>query len=184
MRCDQAAALFAAFSILAAACSDKPGTPLVPDASRDFQEDSAAVIDTSGPCTDAGSGTTFSDLYRDIFSDTTGVARCQNSGCHGDPTQQSGLKMHATKDEMYTAITTFTTSYHKVGDDLKSPLYVLVVKGPTAFTESGLMRMLDPDNADPGMPRVVGNSAKRAAPLDHCVLERIATWLKNGAKND
>jgi hypothetical protein len=124
---------------------------------------------------DAGSGTHWSDLYRDFFG-PTGAASCAGNGtCHGDA-NQSGAKSSggyvcgANKDDCRASLLSENTGLIALPADQAAP------------EKSGLVTELRRKKAD---GTVVGLMPKTPA----CVFEpeaidRITTWIKNGAPND
>jgi hypothetical protein len=189
---------FFAASILG--CSDSPGSPMLPDASRIATPEDTAVAtdspvvdapDADSAIVDADDGaigpSTFTDIYRDIIqSAPPAVAQCQNIVCHGAADHPTGLRMGATKDDAYKAITTFTTlSFHKVKGDPSSPLLPLVKPGPTALADSALLIVVGPEGSF-YMPLPVRDDAGvvQNRKLDSRELRGIEAWLKRGAAND
>jgi hypothetical protein len=77
-------ACLAALSILAPlnACSDHAALPTMEDNPRIY-------VDPCDPPPESKGGSTFVELYHDIFS-INGVAKCQSSSCHGNPDHPTG----------------------------------------------------------------------------------------------
>ncbi len=142
--------------------------------SGDVEED-AGPVDRYEEREDQGTGVTFSDLYRD-FLGPTGKASCAGSDglCHGGPEKagalgSSGFVCGADKDACYAAMTgkaSLVTSQDAT-EPTKSTLYLVV-------------RHRRPDGS------LVGNMPKRPVTyvFSTASMERIATWIKNGANND
>jgi len=163
-----------------AACSDPSGLPDLPDASRITGRDpppvSDAGVDAQIDTDDGAVGpSTFTTIYEGIIqSNATAVAKCQNIACHGAPGGQAGLKMGATKDDAYNAITTFNApSYGKL----------LVKPGPTALADSAILKVTGPP--DRYMPlNLVIDGGLANSKLSNVELRGIEAWLKRGAPND
>ena len=125
---------------------------------------------------DAGSGTTFTDLYRDFFG-PTGAASCAGNGtCHGDANQSGarssgGYVCGASKDDCRASMLAMGTG----------PL-VDPSKDPTNPELSGLVQELRRRKTD---GTVVGLMPKSpACVFEQPAIDRIQAWIKNGAPND
>ena len=136
-------------------------------------DDDASVC--SATSEDAGSGTEWSDLYRDYFG-PTGKASCAGTGqCHGSTSQAGYLSSNYacpdTADACYAGITATTVSPQlvTVGDTTSDPttsnLYLTLRKcsgsGPNSMPQQPATLMF-----------TTGDMA------------RIAAWIKAGAPND
>jgi hypothetical protein len=162
------AASFAGATALA--CSAPPN-----EEGGDARFDAAPPTTGSNACSgdaneDAGSGTTWGDLYRDFFG-PTGKASCAGNGaCHGDTSQAgyngSGYQCPGTAAECYAGITATTPGLvtpGPVGDPTTTGLYLILRK----CSGGGLM---------PKAPATVEFTAADMA--------RIAAWIQAGAPND
>jgi hypothetical protein len=135
-----------------------------------------ATADDGGVCSetvvDAGSGTGWSDLYRDYFG-PTGKASCAGTGqCHGSTTQagtvSSGYVCPDTADGCYAGITA------------ASNIPVLVTVGDTGDpTTSGLYTILRKCAGGGLMPLQPSTLM-----FTNADMARIDAWLKAGAPND
>lgn len=178
-------ALAASTLTVAVACSgdDPPVSTPAGDggaSSTSSSSSSSGDVEDAGPVDryeereDGGSGVTFADLYRDFFG-PTGQASCAGDGlCHGGPDKagalgSSGYVCGSDKDACYAAMTGtpgLVTSQDTT-DPTKSTLYLVARHRRPDGTLAGSM---------PKRPvRYVFSTAS---------MERIATWIKNGAKND
>lgn len=169
-------AIACATTATAIACSDHAGLPDEPEGDRIFNAPPASLT--------SGSGSTFADLYRDIFNTKTGVARCQNLACHGGDKGQSGLAMHSGPEGVYRGITT-----HFYGDKkVVAPVYKSdtdcdtggVAGAGDASVKSAILDVLDPSTGF--MPRLSATVGNRK--LNRQELARIDLWLKKGAPFD
>lgn len=150
---------FMAMAVAACACSPAPGDPILPDADRIFQAECPVPPPTTG-------GDTFTAIYNDIMS-PKGVARCQDSACHGGSSEQAGLAMKTGKDGAYEGMKAFGLIQVDATGANVSPL-ITVVSAPFAST------------GKPRMPReLCGNRLLNAAEV-----ERLKAWGAKGAKND
>jgi hypothetical protein len=163
-----------AFSACATATGDVQGGEPRPDTGEQGATQPppppACVIDAM-----TGSGTTWSDLYRDFFG-PTGKASCAGNGtCHGDATQQ-GAKSSG--------------GYVCAGDKVACRASLLsddtgLIQLPRDQTEpeaSGLVQELrrrKPDGSVVGLMPKTPECVFESAAID-----RIETWIKNGAPND
>jgi hypothetical protein len=123
---------------------------------------------TVGPSCAPDGGATWSDLYRDCFGPDQ--ASCGQPACHGsmsDPGfQSSGFVCGATSASCYAGMTAMNSIVPSGGTSTPSttPLYENIRKAPP--------------NVGGTMPKS-SNFAFNQADLD-----RISTWIANGAKND
>lgn len=169
------------------ACSDADGqlrggatqfdaAPPTDDGDPDLTESDASDVDAAGwpeEQLDAGSGTTWTDLYRDFFG-PTGAASCSSANtCHGDPsavgTTKSAGYLCADKDGCRESM-------------LSDSTLLIQPRDVAAPADSTLVRILWHRKADgsltgsmPKTPRYVFSRAS---------LERVQTWIANGAPND
>jgi len=130
---------------------------------------------------DAGSGTAWKDLYRDFFG-PTGIATCSLSGsCHGmagqGGPQASNFICGADINECYR---TLRTGKHP-GEKMSLVEDSAVANPDSAF----LFRVVRLQNAD---GTVVQNLAMPLSPTSFAFsaadIDRMKTWIRNGAKND
>ena len=137
----------------------------------------AGPIDDAGPppedLVDAGAGTTWTDLYRDLFG-PTGQASCAgNATCHG-AADQAGAHgsfgyVCATRDGCRESMLSLATGLVQA-QDFDAP------------AESGLVAALRRRSA---RGTVVG-TMPRTAPyvFSHDSIARIETWISHGAPAD
>jgi hypothetical protein len=129
---------------------------------------------------DSGSGTTWKDLYRDFFG-PTGVANCAGTGvCHSVAGKFGVLASNfvcTSVEECYQTIRQGKHPFDKVAlvDDatLANPDDAFLFKVVRLQAADGTVAK----NRD--MPQQPRDFAFTAAELD-----RIKTWIRNGAKND
>jgi hypothetical protein len=140
----------------------------------DFLFDAEAPINTSPH--DAGTGSKWSDLYRDFFG-PTGQASCTTTGdCHGTMDQSGaraiGFVCGQTKDDCYMSM---LTSIVPPGG---TPAGARIPAESTVLYQN--VRKIMPANGAPQgtMPR---SSTFAFSPAD---LQRIAAWMNAGALND
>jgi hypothetical protein len=114
---------------------------------------------TSSARIDSGTGTTFTDLYRDLFG-PTGAASCSGSGgsCHGTPAPPGGFACGPNKSDCRTSVAALAR-----GADFKS---------------SALFAILRKSNGDGRMPK------SSAYAFDGTTMDRIGAWVAAGAKDD
>jgi hypothetical protein len=141
----------------------KGDPPATQDAGRDADP---AARETGG--SDAPDGTTFSDLYGDLFS-RAGAAKCQSPTCHGSNPPAGGPYMGTDRSGVYQAFTT----YQYLGKAVVAP-------GSNALTQSALLDIVDPDTGF--MPRIDPTIGNRKLTQEE--LQRIGTWLSRGAPFD
>jgi len=149
--------------LAAAACSASPELASSPDADRIFEAQCVVPSATSGPAT-------FDSIYNELVS-TKGVARCQDSTCHGGAMGQAGLSMGTDKKGAYDGL----VAYGQVNPTATT------TDDPPA-TVKFLINIVSPSGAGgaPRMPRpLCGNRALNAAEID-----RLKAWGRAGAKND
>ncbi len=128
----------------------------------DLEVDGAAPPPPPAPTpADSGAGTTFTDLYRDLFG-PPGAASCSGGGgsCHGSATPPGGFACGSNKSACRTSMAGLAA-----GADFKS---------------SGLFAILRKSNGNangrmPQSPTFV---------FDGPTLDRIAAWAAAGAKDD
>jgi hypothetical protein len=133
--------------------------------------DAGGDAGTSAYCLEAGSrgdGSRFTDLYRDFFG-PTGAASCSaTSICHvdgGTGFKTSGYECAPDQNGCWASMTSS-----------------IVPDGGTSMPESTtLYKALRKAPPTPGSGPMPRNSAFAFCPAD---LERIATWIQNGAPND
>ncbi len=160
----------------AVACSSDPassggdaGSPVGEDGG-----DTSTEVDRPEERTDAGSGATFTDLYRDFFG-PTGQASCAGDGlCHGSPEKagakgSSGFVCATEKAACWTSMTTGASALVTAADATSPSTSALVLS----------IRHRRPDGG------VVGNMPKRPLYVFSVAsMQRITTWIAAGAKND
>lgn len=160
----------------AVACGGDEATPTPTspiDAGTAAEEDASTEVDRPEEREDAGTGATFTDLYRDLFG-PTGKASCAGDGlCHGAP-EKAGAKGSSgfVCSDATTCWTTLTTggSALVTASDASSP------------TTSALYLTLR-HRRDDGS--IVGNMPKRPLYVfSSASMDRVTTWIRNGAKND
>ncbi len=133
--------------------------------------DGGADAGVSAYCLEAGSrgdGTRFTDLYRDFFGPTGGASCSAASICHvdgGTGFQTSGYECVPDQNGCWASMTS-----------------TIVPDGGTSMPETTtLYRALRKAPPTPGSGPMPRNSTYAFCPAD---LERIATWIQNGARND
>ncbi len=167
--------------IASVACSGGDDTPSTP-ADAGSSSGSSGATDDAGDgavakpeeAIDSGSGTTWTDLYRDLFG-PTGQASCAGDGlCHGSASQAGARGSNgfvcADKDACYASMTAASpglVTSTDTTDPTKSVLYLTLRHRRTDGSVTGSM---------PKRPfSYVFSTASMA---------RIATWIQSGAKND
>jgi hypothetical protein len=139
------------------------------------QPDAAAGALSCDIGADAGTGTTWTSLYTDFFG-PSGAAKCSGDGtCHGDKTQAGAV----------------SSGGYVCGPDKAACRASLLDPG------TGLVQ-LPHDQADPSLSglvqelrrrkpdgTVVGLMPKRPACIfEQAAIDRVQTWIKNGAPDD
>jgi hypothetical protein len=164
------ASLLAAL-VSAAACSSSSGSGSPGDADASAIE---AGVDAAPepPEDDAGSGTAWPDLYRDLFG-PTGRASCAGDGaCHGAPNQAGAISASGfvCADETGCRTKMLEAGLVKLPGDASDP------------SSSVLVKVLRKRNADGSL---TGFMPKRPAYVfSRTSIGRIETWTANGAKAD
>lgn len=157
---------FMAFAV--AACSDATGSVRGGEPLFDPTPPTVNTAHDGG----AGGGSTWTDLYRDFFG-PSGQASCAKNGgnCHGGEqetgTIASGMVCSQTsKDDCHNGMTRAASIVPPAGSATpdQTQLYAIVRKAPP--------------NSGGTMPK---SSAFAFTPAD---LQRIADWIKAGARND
>jgi hypothetical protein len=120
---------------------------------------------------DAGSGTGWSDIYRDYFG-PMGKASCAGNGqCHGNSTQPgaqaSGYVCGPTAAECYSGITSASANLVTVGDTTDDP------------TTTALYAVLRKCSGGGTMPQ-----SPATLMFTSVDMTRIAAWIKAGAPNN
>ena len=167
--------LLVAAAAAAGACSDNATVPAT-DAGSVAEEDAGADVEIDRPeeREDAGTGSTFTDLYRDFFG-PTGKASCSGDGlCHGASTAagakgSGGFVCGSDATACWTSMTSgrsalVTTA--DAADPTKSALYLTIRHRRTDGSLAGSM---------PKRPLYVFSTAS---------MQRIAAWVQAGAPND
>jgi hypothetical protein len=135
----------------------------------------AAAPDDGSVCSetnvDAGTGTTWGDLYLDYFG-PMGEASCAGNGqCHGTTTQPgftaSGYVCGPTAAACYSGITSSNAGLVTIGDTTDDP------------TTSGLYAVLRKCSGGGSMPKEPANFMFTSGDM-----ARITAWIKAGAPND
>jgi hypothetical protein len=168
-------AALVAIGITAAACAASCATATGDVSGGDprFAEDAGGDAPTSFPedDIDAGAGTTWTDLYRDLFGPTGGGSCAGNGTCHG-AADQAGTKsvgfLCADQDGCRASL--FATSLVRALDAQKPDDSGLI----------GVMRHRSPSGAIVGlMPRAPGTYV-----FSHDSIARVRAWIAAGAPND
>jgi len=165
----------ALLAVGSAACSSAPqptggedplfdaGPPESPDAADD-----ATTTTTASPSCAPDGGATWTDLYRDCFS--IEYAGCGQSTCHSsalDPgAMASGFVCGATQDACWTGMTAMGS--------------IVPAGGSSSPTTTHLYQILRK------APPLVGGSMPKMSTFafTQADLDRITTWIENGAPND
>jgi hypothetical protein len=136
--------------------------------------DASTDVDRPEERADAGSGATFTDLYRDFFG-PTGQASCAGDGlCHGSPEKagakgSSGFVCGIEKTACWTSMTTGASALVTSAD----------ATNPSTSTLVLTLRHRRPDGA------VIGNMPKRPLYVFSVAsMQRITAWIAAGARND
>lgn len=167
--------LFPALALVASAASACSGGD-APSSTADAGSTSSsgdASVDRPEERVDAGSGSTWTDLYRDFFG-PTGAASCAGDGnCHGTRDTQGALGSQgyvcADKDGCWASMTAASPGLVTTADatdPTKSTLYVTLRHRRSDGSLAGSM---------PQRPSYVFSVAS---------MDRIASWIQRGAKND
>lgn len=157
------AVAIAMFSMALAGCSSPGAAP-----EGDGGEADAGI---SAYCLEAGSrgdGSRFTDLYRDFFGPTGGASCSAASICHvdgGTGLKTSGYECAPDQNGCWASMTSSIVPEGGASMPETTTLYRALRKAP-------------PTAGSGPMPR---NSTYAFCPTD---LERIATWIQNGAPND
>lgn len=122
---------------------------------------------------DAGSGTTWTDLYRDFFG-PNGAGSCVGNGtCHGDPSKPGSSASKFVCEDKDACRASMVSE--------ESGL-VILPRDAADPHNSGLVQELRRKNAD---GTVSGLMPKRPnCAFDTDAIARIETWIKNNAPND
>jgi hypothetical protein len=165
---------FLAVSSAGAAVLACTATPTEEGGDARFDASPETVADDGGVCaedTDAGSGDTWTSLYRDYFG-PTGKASCAGTGaCHGDTSQAgyqgSGYVCPSTAAQCYAGITATAAG--------------LVTPGPPGSdpTTTGLYGVLRKCAGGGSMPKVPATVFFTAGDM-----ARIDAWIQAGALDD
>jgi hypothetical protein len=163
-------ALLAAATVASAACSSATGEHRGGEPT--FDAATACFVDPGNPGErDAGSGTRWPDLYRDLFGPTS-PASCAGTGnsCHGVPDVGGAAAGFLCRDSIECAETLRSFA-------LPSP--------PASNPDEGrllhqILRRRDADGCVTGrMPQ-----APASYVFSETSLERIRTWIRDGAPTD
>lgn len=168
----------AAVVFLAAACGageGRDGAPGGDEAPSAPMETTASVADggTAEDLVDAGAGTTWTDLYRDLFGPSA-PASCAGSGaCHG-AAEQSGARgsygyVCASRDGCRASMLSPETALVQASD-FGAPSKSTLVQTLRRRSASG---------------SVVGSMPKRSTYVfSHDSIARVEAWIRNGAPDD
>jgi hypothetical protein len=162
--------LLSSFSIVIAACSsDTPATPTNNSADAGAGD---AKTDAKVEPVDVGSGTKWSDLYRDIFGPTGRPGSCVfQSGCHGSEkaggVAGGGIRCFDQKGCREGFLALNLVKQEHVADPDTAPLFSIVRHRKANGEEAGFM---------PKEPADFYFPAKS--------IERMKTWIKDGFKDD
>lgn len=144
------------------ACAEASGTT----SGGDLRSLPVAPVEVDAGATSEGTGVTFTDLYRDFFG-PTGKATCAGDGsCHGGEAEPgalaSGFICNADKARCQATMAQELVGTSGLANPKASFLYAILRKS------SG------------------GRMPKRPESyvFSDASLERIQTWIANGAKND
>ncbi len=132
----------------------------------DLFEAGPAPIPDSGPPVDAGSGTTWTDLYRDFFGHVQGGPGCSGTGsCHKSADQGGGSTWVCgdTQDSCWRGLTTANPPIIDTKDPESSVLFLVALR-----TKAGGNMPLAPASY------VFSDGA----------ISRIRTWMAAGAQNN
>lgn len=159
-----------ALAVAFAACSEAGGDIRGGDLTDAGAEATTAPPMTEGPC--VGSGTKWSDLYRDIFGPTEQPGSCSfRSHCHGTAEgrgAQVGIHCFDEKGCRTSFIEKGLVSASDAAAPDQAALFV------------GLLRLRKPDGTISGfMPETPSNYLYSPACLD-----RMKAWIKDGAPDN
>lgn len=164
--------MLASIALGLAACADATGEvrggdlafdPVPPPAA---QPNACPAVDT----TDAGSGTTWTDLYRDLFG-PTGAAKCASTTCHGSAGTSAARIGVLCVDQQGCRQSLLDRGWIKLPADSEAP-------EQSAFYT--VLRRCDAQQATVGVMPLLPTSYRFS---EHS-LERITAWLREGAKDD
>ncbi len=132
--------------------------------------DTAEPIATPAGAEDAGSGTRFTDLYRDFFG-PTGQASCAGSGqCHGSATEPGAASSSFICADQAGCYATMSSSSLVRASDATDPSNSVLIS---------VLRHRDTAG------KVVGFMPKSPAyEFSSTSIARISTWIAAGAPND
>jgi hypothetical protein len=165
--------LLASTAFFAVACATATGDVSGGGAKFDATAPAFNPPNTGGPVVDEGSGTRWSDLYRDLFG-PTGRANCSlEARCHGTPDSE-GAKSAA-------GITCFDQAncYQSLRDkNMVTPADATAPENCVLL--SGILRLKKADGV------VIGFMPEKPATyvFSDASIERIKTWIRNGSPND
>lgn len=133
--------------------------------------DPTETIDASAEEEDAGSGTRFTDLYRDFFA-PTGRASCAGSGqCHGSAADLGAASSAFVCSDQATCYSTMTGAANLAKPSNASD--------PSKSALVGILRHRDASND------IVGYMPKSPAYVFSAAsMARISTWIAAGVPND
>lgn len=120
-----------------------------------------------------GAGSTWSDVYRDLFGPTA-PASCAGAGmCHGSAEESGASASHgyvcATKDGCRASILSSETGLVQPGDAVS----------PERSTLVQVLRRRSTNGS------IVGSMPKRSSfVFSDAAMNRITTWIRNGAPDD
>jgi hypothetical protein len=166
----------AVFALGSVACIGSPepvsGEEGLFDASPPVAPESDGGTTTMGPSCAPDGGATWSDLYRDCFGPDH--ASCGQPNCHGsmsDPGfQSSGFVCGATQETCFAGITAMNS---------------IVPSGGTPGNTSAATGTSLYQNIRKAPPNVGGSMPKMSTfAFTQADLDRISTWIVDGAKDD
>ena len=157
---------------LAAACAEASGDVRGGELAFDptppaFVEPNACPVKDEA---DAGSGTAWSDLWRDLFG-PTGAAKCADPICHGSPSTTASKVGLLCVDQAGCRQSLFDKGLIQDPADFASP-------ETSAFYT--ILRRCDAQD------QTVGTMPQRPSSyiFSPASLARVSTWMRNGAPND
>lgn len=162
-----------------AACSASTTSPEARDESLNEAAavsagtDDGKVAQAPEDLLDAGSGTTWTDLYRDLFGPTGGASCAGNGPCHGSAEESGASGSHgyvcASREGCRESMLSLETGLVQASDS-------------TAPEKSTLVATLRRRSAKGG---IVGTMPKRSEYVfSHDSIARIEAWIRNGAPDD